>query len=65
MRILHCDACHAEVNECLKYAHWYDGKKPRNVYELKCIHDASNSDTYDGMIICHECIEKLLLQSRK
>jgi hypothetical protein len=29
------------------------------MYELNCI-DESNSDTYDGMIICHKCIQKLL-----
>lgn len=56
MRILHCDACHVEVNE---YAHWYNDEKPRNMYELNCIHD-NNSDTYNGMIFCHECIKKLL-----
>lgn len=56
MKILHCDGCHAEVND---YGHWYNDKKPRNMYELNCIHE-SNSDTYHGMIFCHECIAKLL-----
>ena len=56
MKILHCDSCHAEVND---YAHWYNDEKPRNMYELKCLHEC-DSDTYDGMIICHKCIAELL-----
>lgn len=56
MKILHCDSCHAEVND---YSHWYNDAQPRNMYELKCVHE-SGSDTYNGMIICHECIAKLL-----
>lgn len=56
MKILHCDFCHVEVND---YAHWYNDAQPRNMYELKCVHE-SGSDTYNGMIICHECIAKLL-----
>ena len=56
MKILQCDCCHVEVND---YAHWYNDVKPRNMYELNCIHE-SNSDTYDRMILCHECIEKLI-----
>lgn len=59
MKIFHCDCCHAEVNE---YGHWYNDEKPRNMYELKCIHE-SNSNTYEGMIFCHECIEKLLYKA--
>ena len=55
MKILHCDCCHVEVND---YAHWYNDKTPRNMYELKCIHE-TNSDTYDGMIICHKCMRRL------
>jgi DNA-directed RNA polymerase subunit RPC12/RpoP len=61
MKILHCDSCHAEVND---YGHWYDDKKSRNMYELKCVHE-SNSDTYDGMIFCHECIAKLLYKAER
>lgn len=56
MKILHCDSCHAEVNN---YSHWYNGAQPRNMYELECVHE-SGSDTFNGMIICHECIEELL-----
>ena len=59
MKILHCDSCHAEVNE---FGHWYDDEKPRNMYELNCIHE-SGSDTYNGMIFCHECIAKLLYKT--
>lgn len=55
MKILHCDCCHAEVND---YSHWYNDAQPRNMYELKCVHE-SGSDTYNGMIICHKCIAKL------
>ena len=55
MRILHCDCCHVEVND---YAHWYNDKTPRNMYELRCVHE-SNHDTYDGMIICHNCMARL------
>lgn len=55
MKILHCDCCHVEVND---YAHWYNDKTPRNMYELKCVHE-SNSGTYDGLIICHKCMERL------
>ena len=46
-----------QVND---YAHWYNGEKPRNMYELVCIHDASNSDTYQGKVFCHKCLQKLL-----
>lgn len=61
MKILHCDSCHAEVND---YAHWYNDEKPRNMYELNCIHEImSNSNTYHKMILCHECIEKLLFKA--
>lgn len=56
MRITQCDSCHVEVND---YAHWYNDKTPRNMYELKCVHE-SNSDTFDGMIFCHKCLQKLL-----
>ena len=56
MKILHCDSCHTEVND---YSHWYNDEQPRNMYELNCIHECG-SDTYDGMIICHKCIAKLL-----
>lgn len=56
MRTLQCDSCHAEVND---YGHWYNGETPRNMYELKCVHE-SDSNTFEGMIICHECIQKLL-----
>lgn len=59
MKILHCDVCHAEVNE---YAHWYNDAEPRNMYELNCIHE-SNTNTYDGIIICHKCIEKLIYKA--
>lgn len=56
MRILQCDSCHAKVND---YAYWYKDETPRNMYELKCVHE-SDSVTYEGMIICHKCIQKLL-----
>lgn len=61
MKILHCDVCHAEVNE---YAHWYNDEKPRNMYELNCIHEGNtySSSTYNGMIVCHECMTKLLFK---
>ena len=59
MRITQCDSCHAEVND---YAHWYNDEIPRNMYELKCVHE-SNSDTFDGMIFCHKCIQKLLYKA--
>ena len=62
MKILQCDVCHAEVND---YAHWYNDKKPRNMYELKCIHELTNSDTYEGRIICHECMTELLYKDGK
>lgn len=55
MKIILCDACHANVNN---YSYWYGGT-PRNMYELNCIHE-SNDNTFNGMIICHECIAKLL-----
>lgn len=55
MKILRCDACHAEVND---YGYWYNDEKPRNMYELHCIHE-SNSYPYEGMIFCQECINKL------
>ena len=56
MKKYRCDSCHAEVND---YGHWYDGKKPRNMYELNCIHE-STEDHYSGMIFCKECIAKLI-----
>lgn len=56
MKIFRCDSCYAEVNN---YAYWYNDEKPRNMYELQCIHE-SNNDTFDGMIFCQECISKLL-----
>lgn len=59
MKILHCDSCHVEVND---YGHWYSGEKPRNMYELKCVHE-SDSNNYNGMILCHECITKLLYKA--
>lgn len=55
MKIIACDTCHANVNN---YSYWYGGT-PRNMYELKCVHE-SNDNTYEGMIICHECIKKLI-----
>ena len=58
MKILCCDACHAEVND---YAHWYNNESPRGMYELKCVHEG-NSESYDGMIFCHKCISKLLFE---
>lgn len=61
MKIFHCDSCHAEVND---YAHWYNNEKPRNMYELKCIHE-SDPATYDGMIICHKCIAELLYKAER
>ena len=57
MKILQCDSCHAEVND---YAYWYNDETARNMYELYSIHTVSGSDTYEGMIICHKCIQKLL-----
>lgn len=56
MRILQCDSCHAQVND---YAYWYSGETTRNMYELRCVHE-SDSDTFEGMIFCHKCIQKLL-----
>lgn len=56
MKITQCDSCHAAVND---YAHWYNNIEPRNMYELRCIHDCS-SNTYEGKILCHKCIQKLL-----
>lgn len=56
MKILHCDCCNTEVND---YSYWYNDAQPRNMYELMCVHE-SGSDTYNGMIICHKCIAKLL-----
>lgn len=55
MKIIACDVCYANVNN---FSYWYGGT-PRNMYELKLVHE-SESDTYDEMIICHKCIEKLL-----
>lgn len=57
MKILQCDSCHAKVND---YAFWYKGETPRNMYELHSAHTVSDSDTYEGMIIYHKCIQKLL-----
>lgn len=54
MKIILCDACHSNVNN---YSYWYGGT-PRNMYELNCIHEC-NDNTFNGMIICHECIAKL------
>lgn len=56
MKIYHCDSCHCEVND---YAHWYNDQNPRSMYELKCIHEF-DSDTFEGMVFCHECIRKLI-----
>ena len=60
MKKLQCDVCYAQVNE---HAHWYNDRKPRNMYELNCIHESNSntlgSNTYDGMIVCHECMAKL------
>lgn len=56
MRITQCDSCRAAVND---YAYWYNNIAPRNMYELRCVHDYS-SDTYEGKILCHKCIQKLL-----
>lgn len=61
MKILHCDSCHAEVND---YSHWYSDEQPRNMYELMCVHESGSECTYNGMIICHKCIEKLLYKSK-
>ena len=59
MKILSCDWCHAKVND---YSHWYGGVKARNMYELKCVHDTNgnNSGSYDGLIICSKCLNKLV-----
>lgn len=56
MKILRCDCCHAEVND---YSKWSNGSKPRSMYELHCIHEY-DSDTYEGMIFCSKCIDKLI-----
>lgn len=56
MKILECDCCHVKVND---YAHWYDGAKPRNMYELNCIH-AVDYDRYDEKILCHDCLMKAI-----
>lgn len=56
MKILHCDCCNTEVNN---YSHWYNDARPRNMYELKCVHGVTFGETYDGMIICHKCMERL------
>lgn len=61
MKILKCDACHAEVND---YGHWNNDETPKNMYELNCIHE-SNYDTYEGMVFCHECIGKLLHKAER
>lgn len=58
MKKLLCDICLAEVNN---YGHWYGGEKPRNMYEIKCIDSYDDSDTYDGIIICHKCIQKMIM----
>lgn len=60
MKILQCDSCHVQVND---YAHWYNGETPRNMYELNCIHGTTDSDTYEGRIFCHKCIQKLLYKT--
>ena len=66
MKKLQCDVCYAQVNN---YSHWYNDEKPRNMYELNCIHESNNntygSNTYEGMIVCHECMAKLLYNCRK
>ena len=58
MKIVQCDCCDAKVND---YGRWYNDNKPRNMYELKLIHDF-DSDTYDGMIVCQKCLQRLLCQ---
>lgn len=62
MRILECDSCHAKCND---YGHWYGTSPSRNMYELRITHDSDDSDTYDGMIFCHKCINKLIEQEPK
>lgn len=57
MKILQCDSCHAKVDD---RAYWLLGETPRNMYELYGVHTVSGSDTYEGMIFCHKCIQKLL-----
>ena len=59
MRILQCDFCHAEVND---YGHWYNDETSRNMYELNCVHESS-LNTFENMIICHKCIQKLLCKT--
>ena len=58
MKILVCDWCHAKVNE---YSHWYDGAQARNMYELKCVHEANgNSSSVYERVICSKCLNKLV-----
>lgn len=56
MKIFQCDCCGVKVND---YAHWYDGAKPRNMYELNSIHIV-DYDTYLEKILCHDCLKKLI-----
>lgn len=60
MKITVCDSCHVKVND---YAHWYNGAMARNMYELRCIHE-SDPDTYEGIILCNDCVAKLLYAAK-
>lgn len=58
MKIYQCDICKIQVND---FGCW-GGEKPRNMYELKLIHDTlDNNGNYDGFIICDECFKKIYL----
>lgn len=57
MKILHCDCCHTEVNI---YGHWCDDKKPKCMYVLNSVHEYGEGDKYQGVILCQDCIQKLL-----
>ena len=52
-----CDCCGAEITD------WGDGhlkKRAKRMYEVKIKLDTVyDSDNYDGMHFCHDCIGKL------
>ena len=60
MKILHCDCCHAEVND---FGNWYNDIKPRSMYELNCIHDCGDK-SYESYIFCQDCISKLIYRGK-
>ena len=57
MKIFQCDSCKVETND---YGHFYNDARPRSMYELELFIDSGKGSSHQGVILCQQCVEKLL-----